>query len=525
MSFKFIQKIFIFIFLLIFNQAIWPVIIKGALVKCPKTGQKVILLGDWHVALPNNLIKELNIINHVRDLKCKNPDIKVYYEGEIESELVDLEELPISFSVFEWVRSERDSSFINIENRDFLVPLDLIDSVLKDPIFHQRMFKENNEEGKRFCSQPLAHFINLLRLAYEKVIGEVNKICSKNDAMQNRLDDLYNKMQRLISDIEMKFNEYLDVDLSKLIEPRFCKLYLGYSMAGNLGTYVTSETSCIFDFNCINKIIENNNDCVVIAGEKHISDIVKLLRLADYEVILETNVKDNDGFKYSNGMELIFAMNRCFDTVEPEFIEAIFSTDDSIQRATAERVVDLEKEEDEFIKLVEDMLKRKLVADKDTLKSNLIKSIEAKDLEKVLALLEQGVSVSEKNDNGETALMIALRSGNVEIVKLLLENKVEVNEKDSDGWHALMLAALYQVPIKIVKMLLRHGAVIDERNKFGETSLIKAAEQGCLEMVKLLLANGADPVLEDNDGITALRIAEDLGHGQIVQLLKEYLPT
>jgi ankyrin repeat protein len=56
-------------------------------------------------------------------------------------------------------------------------------------------------------------------------------------------------------------------------------------------------------------------------------------------------------------------------------------------------------------------------------------------------LLKEGVDINAVDENGETALMIAIRAGaDIEIVRLLIENKADLNMKDKHGETALSLA-------------------------------------------------------------------------------------
>ena len=65
-------------------------------------------------------------------------------------------------------------------------------------------------------------------------------------------------------------------------------------------------------------------------------------------------------------------------------------------------------------------------------------------------------------------------------------------------------------------------ANINGRNEHGMTALMRAARHGRLQMVRLLLENGADPNLTRNDNFTALSLAAFFGHGEIVDLLMRH---
>jgi ankyrin repeat protein len=49
-----------------------------------------------------------------------------------------------------------------------------------------------------------------------------------------------------------------------------------------------------------------------------------------------------------------------------------------------------------------------------------------------------------------------------------------------------------------------------------------AAKKGHIDIVKVLIASGADLNAKDNYGNTALKLAANAGHIEIVELLKEF---
>ena len=58
-------------------------------------------------------------------------------------------------------------------------------------------------------------------------------------------------------------------------------------------------------------------------------------------------------------------------------------------------------------------------------------------------------------------------------------------------------------------MLLAHGAAVDAREAWhGQTALMWAAAQHHPDMLRLLVEHGADPLGEDQDGVTPIGAAE-----------------
>src|SRR6185503_18180664 len=64
-------------------------------------------------------------------------------------------------------------------------------------------------------------------------------------------------------------------------------------------------------------------------------------------------------------------------------------------------------------------------------------------------------------------------------------------------------------------------ADINARNEHGMTALMRAAYHGRVQMVRVLLEQGADPNVSRNDNFTALSLAAFFGHAEIVDILMQ----
>ncbi len=115
--------------------------------------------------------------------------------------------------------------------------------------------------------------------------------------------------------------------------------------------------------------------------------------------------------------------------------------------------------------------------------------------ESLTHLIDAGARPKIYNYYGGTALIPAAEKGHVATVKLLLEkSKIDVNHVNNLGWTALMEA-----------VILADGGINHQ------------------QIVELLLAHGADPVITDNEGSTVLDHARNRGFTSIVEILtKEY---
>lgn len=156
------------------------------------------------------------------------------------------------------------------------------------------------------------------------------------------------------------------------------------------------------------------------------------------------------------------------------------------------------------------------------LENRLLDAAGKGDTNVVKAMLERGADVNAKDNEGETALRLAVTSGKTDVVKLLIEKGADVNAISEDvlfGGTALMLAAVFG-NMNMVQTLLDNGADVNAEDKNGITALMNAAFNGYLGIVRVLIERGAD-VNSNEYGRTALIQAADRGHADVVRLLVE----
>ena len=140
------------------------------------------------------------------------------------------------------------------------------------------------------------------------------------------------------------------------------------------------------------------------------------------------------------------------------------------------------------------------------------------DVAALRQLLADGHKADERAD-GWTALIWASRSGSIEAINLLLDSGADVNlpGPTGDDWDATPLQhAILQRQPAAVQLLLDRGG--DPNRGAGPRSvapLFLAAGDTDPTILKLLLAHGADPTVEDENGVTPLFRAVSAGtfHG------------
>jgi ankyrin repeat protein len=158
------------------------------------------------------------------------------------------------------------------------------------------------------------------------------------------------------------------------------------------------------------------------------------------------------------------------------------------------------------------------------------------DKDSAVTLLNAGADPNLKiPDWGGTALSIASTMGQADIVEALLNKGADVNYRDTNSFTALHSAvrdseygedtAQRARAVATVKVLLAHGADVNARlhqekptvralNELqfeGATPLLLAAEVNSLDVIKALVAAGADPNIPTAYGTTALHVASGAG--------------
>ncbi|VUZ44566.1 unnamed protein product [Hymenolepis diminuta] len=139
-------------------------------------------------------------------------------------------------------------------------------------------------------------------------------------------------------------------------------------------------------------------------------------------------------------------------------------------------------------------------------------------------LLEFGVDIEAQVERTkDTALSIACSHGRLEIAEDLLARGANKEHRNFSDYTPLSLAASGGF-VDVIQLLLKNGAEINSRtgSKLGISPLMLASMNGYTEAVKVLLENGADinAQIETNKN-TALTLACFQGQADVVKLLVE----
>ncbi len=189
---------------------------------------------------------------------------------------------------------------------------------------------------------------------------------------------------------------------------------------------------------------------------------------------------------------------------------------------------------------VADLLRQAGARDGGYVQSELHAAVMGGDLAAIRSAVERGAAVDVVDADGRAPLQAAAYAGRADVVRELLGlgaeatatgaaatgvtatgvTAAEVTAESSPGSMALHHAA-GEAKIEIVELLLAAGVDVNVAASFGETALEAAAARGHLAVIEMLLKAGAGVGHRDGYGRTALHHAcdEDSGHPGAVQLL------
>lgn len=187
----------------------------------------------------------------------------------------------------------------------------------------------------------------------------------------------------------------------------------------------------------------------------------------------------------------------------------------------------------------------------------LLDAAESGDADRVTAALAAGARLDSRDQNRRTALLLASLNDRVEVARLLVglgaDPDAQDDRKDSawlvtgvTGSVAMLETLLPAHPdlklrnryggvsvipaserghVDYVRRVVRTGIDVDHVNDLGWTALLEAVILGkgtepWQQIVRILLAAGANPALPDRDGVTALEHATSRGYTEIASILR-----
>jgi ankyrin repeat protein len=173
------------------------------------------------------------------------------------------------------------------------------------------------------------------------------------------------------------------------------------------------------------------------------------------------------------------------------------------------------------------------------------------DVREVKSLIDKGMSPNQKDPKGMPILMLAIQEKSMKTVDYLINAKgIDLNQTNITNETPLMFAALYgmlpevktlvnqkEVPVNrsgwtplhyactnghldIALFLLDKGAAVDAPSPNETTPIMMAIRAGNIQLVRVLLDRGADIRIRNQQGFSAIDVAELFNQEEIQKGLR-----
>ncbi len=130
-------------------------------------------------------------------------------------------------------------------------------------------------------------------------------------------------------------------------------------------------------------------------------------------------------------------------------------------------------------------------------------------------LAAPNLDLNALNPKGESPLMLAVFNGDLDLADQMIKKGADVNKT---GWTPLHYAAT-KGHLPLISLLIENHAYIDAESPNGSTPLMMASMYGSAEAVKLLLDEGADPLLTNQQGLTAIQFAQRVSRQDVADMI------
>lgn len=98
-----------------------------------------------------------------------------------------------------------------------------------------------------------------------------------------------------------------------------------------------------------------------------------------------------------------------------------------------------------------------------------------------------------------------------------MARKSNVNAKDKMGLTSLHMATQFG-HLQIIKLLIKNGADINTQNAFGNIPMFYVPNENAVEICKLLMKHGADPTIKNEYDVAPL----DYANPEVQRIMRNF---
>ncbi len=134
---------------------------------------------------------------------------------------------------------------------------------------------------------------------------------------------------------------------------------------------------------------------------------------------------------------------------------------------------------------------------------------------------EEGIEEETTRFKWDSPILVAYKNNHLDMVTCLIKAGADVNATDKYGT-PLIHKACAGGDSNMVKALIRAGSNVNATEKFfNRTPLHLAYDRGNVELAEILLAAGADPFIQNEEGDTPIDLIDSEESAELLQTLKK----
>jgi ankyrin repeat protein len=128
-----------------------------------------------------------------------------------------------------------------------------------------------------------------------------------------------------------------------------------------------------------------------------------------------------------------------------------------------------------------------------------------------------------KDNNGNTALMVAIENKNEKIIKMLINSGADLNIQNNEGFTVLMYSL--DIELDYVKFILKKGSNINLQDNSGNTVLMYCCMYYDIlldDIINILLEKGVNLKLKNKKNKTLQMIVRENGNKNLIKLFEKF---
>lgn len=150
-------------------------------------------------------------------------------------------------------------------------------------------------------------------------------------------------------------------------------------------------------------------------------------------------------------------------------------------------------------------------------------AIKSGDLKRIKRAFADNPDLCQVRPYGQSLILLAVFENQTALLPYLIERGCDLNDGDDEHGLTPLHAAALDHRLEAAKILLAHGAKVDAEDHYGNTPLYRAmfAYPDEMDMVRLLIKHGANPLHSNKSGVSPLDLAEQNQNEAVIKVLRE----